>query len=99
MNSTAQMCMEFDGRTFDKERDGSRLRKQLTAVFDLMEDGEWRSLAQISEQTGFPEASVSARLRDLRKFKFGGHKVSRRHRQIAGLFGVWEYQLIIHGGF
>lgn len=43
-----------------------------------MADGKWRTLQEISEITGDPEASVSARLRDLRKFEHGSNTVSRR---------------------
>jgi len=57
-----------------------------------MQDGEWRSLGEISRQTGDPEASVSAQLRHLRKARFGAHTVSRR-RIGAGLY---LYQLTLN---
>lgn len=79
----------FDGDTYDDARDGERLARALAAVRDLMLDGEWRSLAAISATTGFPEASVSARLRDLRKEKFGRFTVDRRY--VAD--GLWEYHV------
>jgi hypothetical protein len=79
----------FDGETFDLERDGPRLTKQLGRVFDFMKSGEWRSLWQISEAIKGSEASVSARLRDLRKPRFGGFSVERR-RLTAGLY---QYRL------
>lgn len=47
--------------------DGPRLRAQLERVRNLMRDGEWRTLHDIGTRTGDPEASVSARLRDLRR--------------------------------
>jgi DNA-binding Lrp family transcriptional regulator len=62
-------------------------------VYRLMVDGQWRTLAEIAEATGAPEASVSARLRDLRKRKFGGHVVARRPRGDRAL-GLFEYQLV-----
>jgi biotin operon repressor len=65
----------FKGSTFVPERDGARLSSQLAKVKDLMLDGEWRSLETIAELTGSPEASVSARLRDLRRM---GYVVERR---------------------
>lgn len=68
----------FDGETYDPEKDHSRLTQQLAKVRDLMLDGKWRTLAQIAEEVGAPEASVSARLRDLRKSKFGNFKVGRQ---------------------
>jgi len=44
--------------------------------------------------TSHPEASVSARLRDLRKEKFGGHVVERR----AVKRGLFEYRVIVRKG-
>ena len=58
------------GATFNPERDGKRLNAQTQRVHDLMRDGQWRTLAEIASGTGDPEASVSARLRDLRRFGF-----------------------------
>ncbi len=55
------------GETFQPDRDGPRLRGQALRVFALMRDGEWRTLDEISDITGDPEASISARLRGLRK--------------------------------
>lgn len=68
----------IDGATFDAEKDGKRLAKQQTAVRDLMLDGQWRTLGRIATEVGAPEASVSARLRDLRKARNGSHLVERR---------------------
>jgi hypothetical protein len=81
-----------DGKTYDHERDGRRLSKQHNRVFAAMKDGAWRTLGALSAATGDPEASVSARLRDLRKERFGGHGVDRRH---AGN-GLFEYRLILN---
>lgn len=84
----------FDGETADAELDGPRLNKQLQAVRALMSDEQWRTLADISAAIGAPEASVSARLRDLRKSRFGCLTVnSRRQRQSAG---TWAYQVILN---
>ena len=86
------MIPDFDGETYDRERDHARLGKQLTLVRDLMLDGRWRSLTDIRWRSGVAsEASISARLRDLRKRKFGGFTVERRY---AG-DGLWEYRLIV----
>jgi hypothetical protein len=80
-----------DGVTFDYELDTVRLNNQAQKIYALMCDGVWRSLNGIATITGCPEASVSARLRDLRKPKFGGHTVNRK--RITG--GLWIYQLEI----
>ena len=81
----------FDGETYDRKHDFKRLNKQLQIVFQTMQDGRWRSLYEISTLTGFPEQSVSARLRDLRKEKFGSHTVNRQ-RVTEGTF---KYQLTV----
>ena len=83
--------MPFGGDTFDGARDGDRLKRQFADVWRVMFDARWRTLGEIASMTGHPEASVSARLRDFRKKKFGGHTVERRHVSK----GLWEYQLIV----
>lgn len=60
----------FGGSTFNPARDGERLERQLDRVLECMADGQWRTLKEISAATGAPEASVSARLRDLRREGF-----------------------------
>ena len=82
-----------DGMTFDPHLDGVRLNKQAQAVYDVIRDGQWRTLAQIAVAAGCPEASASARLRDLRKEKFGGRKVERKRD--ADKQGLWWYRLVI----
>ena len=80
----------FDGHTFDPTVDAERLTVQLGRVRTLMQDGAWRTLAEISRLVESPEASVSARLRDLRKERFGGWLVERRRRQDGK--GLHEYR-------
>ena len=86
------MAQKFDGETYDAEADLDRLSGQLLKVFSLMRDGQWRTLEEISIQIGKPgsHASVSARLRDLRKPKFGCHEVERRPRfaRASGLSNI-----------
>lgn len=89
LTDTLGLVPHFDGDTYNAERDHDRLAKQLRAVRDLMLDGRWRTLYGLSLQSGYPEASISARLRDLRKSVYGGYTVTRRH--IA--HGLWEYQV------
>jgi hypothetical protein len=83
--------MHYGGRTFDPVLDEERLNDQTIRIYRLMNDSKWRSLAEISDETGDPEASVSARLRDLRKDDFGAFVVNRRRRKPSS--GQWEYQL------
>lgn len=84
---------DFDGETFDRQQDGPRLSRQLESVFDLMQDGKWRTLREIAASTKKPEASVSARLRDLRKERFGSWNVQRE-----GLGdGLFRYRVVAKG--
>ena len=69
----------FDGRTFVQSRDGERLGAQMAAVLETMRDGDWWTLTALSAVTGAPEASVSARIRDLKKERFGGHVIEREY--------------------
>ena len=90
-----QLELDFDGATFDSVLDTVRLSRQAQFVFDLMRDGRWRTLAEITSAIGCgSEAGVSARLRDFRKPKFGAFVVDRRRRG-EGENGLFEYQLRI----
>lgn len=79
----------FDGATFNAARDGARLNCQLDAVRRAMLSGGWWTLPRLAAYAKGSEASVSARLRDLRKTKFGGYEIERRY--VTN--GVWEYHL------
>ena len=81
----------FDGDTYDDPQDRGRLWSQLQKVKECLSRKRWVTLAQISNSTGYPEASISARIRDLRKRKFGAHLVEARRKK-AGK-GTWEYRL------
>lgn len=85
----AGAATHFDGKTYDQERDGSRLSGQLDRVKRVMIDGEWRTLHELASATRGSEAGVSARLRDLRKARFGGHTVERKY---VGS-GLWAYRM------
>ena len=88
---------EFDGVTYDPALDHRRLTSQLGRVYRALHGPSgyclWRTLGEISATTGDPEASISARLRDLRKDKFGAHIVQGRRRGDVKN-GHWEYRLI-----
>ncbi len=85
----------FDGATYDARLDQARLASQLGRVYRVMADGQWRSLTQLKADirdtydVDDSEAAVSARLRDLRKSRFGSYVVNRR--RVAG--GYYEYQV------
>lgn len=79
------------GTTYVPSLDGPRLAEQAQAVHDHMEDGAWHTLAEIHAATGAPEASASARLRDLRRVH--GRTIERRRRGDPSA-GLWEYRMV-----
>lgn len=79
-----------DGATYSHARDGERLHLQHNRVLAAMRDGQEHTLAALSQITGDPEASVSARLRDLRKARFGSHNIERRYVER----GLFVYRLV-----
>lgn len=90
-----QKCIDFDTPRFNgpdlTAADHTRLAGQMARIFDYMKDGEWRTLGEIAAATCDPESSISAQLRHLRKPRFGGHTVERRHEGN----GLYSYRLIV----
>ena len=98
-----------DGYTYDPDRDHQRLSRQQAAVFAAMarsrtpagDAGGWCTMHAIHATVEYllgqsvSEASVSARIRDLRKLRNGLHIIDRRRRSVAG--GTWEYRLVPAG--
>lgn len=84
--------MTFGGTTYSEAMDGPRLTQQYQRAFACMADGQWRTLEALADAVGAPTHSVSARLRDMRKKRFGAHLVERKH--ITG--GLYEYRLRIN---
>ena len=79
-----------DGKTYDHARDARRLAGQHNRVLAFMRDGKWHTLSEIALHTRDPEASVSARLRDLRKPRFGSHMIEREYVER----GLFRYRLV-----
>ena len=80
------------GPDYDDELDGPRISKQHEAIRDFMlRVDDWKTLAEIECRLGYPQASISAQLRHLRKERFGGHIVEKRRRHSEG--GTWEYRV------
>jgi len=84
------------GRTFDRELDGKRLNGQALRVYEAMIDGVYRTLREIHDITGDPEASISSRLRDFDKPEMSQLNIYKDSRRRAGMEkrGVWEYALL-----
>ena len=87
--------MNFEGKTFDAVLDGPRLSSQLERVKAVLKNGQWITLRMLAHAVGGSEASVSARIRDMRKEKFGGFHIERRRDPKDPSSGVWQYRLII----
>ena len=92
----AQLCIDFEAARFNGPDlvavDHARLGEQLQRIFDLMRDGQFRTLREIREATGAPESSISSQLRHLRKPRFGSHVVERDH--VSN--GLYQYRLIVN---
>lgn len=83
----------FKGAGYIKIFDHERLKGRARVVYNLMSDEKWRTLQDLDDATGFPQASLSAQLRAFRRKDFGSHTVNRR-RKVAQK-GTHEYQLIV----
>lgn len=78
------------GATFISAFDFDRLNAQELRVFQAMKCGTWRTLREIAVITGDPEASISARLRDLENIH-GLTKLKRRRGPETR--GLYEYRI------
>lgn len=80
------------GPAYDKNIDGKRIHNQTLKIRDYMllvgslGKGHWKTLGEIEEVLKYPQASISAQLRHLRKKEFGSYVVEKRRRGI-----LWEY--------
>ena len=88
-----QTNADFNGPTYNRRHDHRRLAGQISRIFALMQDGQWRSLSDIARVTRDPQASISAQLRHLRKAKFGSFVVERRSCGERER-GLYEYRLL-----
>jgi hypothetical protein len=85
----------FDGADYNRRLDDIRLTGQLKRIVDCMRDQRWRTLSEIAQATGDPEASISAQLRHLRKERFGFNIINKQRRGLPE-DGLFEYQLILN---
>lgn len=91
---TGASSITFDGVTI-LPVDVPRLANQIGKVFELMRDGRYRTLDQIAVKCDCLQTSAGARLRDLRKPRFGSHDVvSRRVADSEEV--LYEYKLIVN---
>lgn len=85
-----QLSIDFDGATYVPTRDGTRLNRQLDIVRKAMLDMREHTLSELSMLTRGTTASISARLRDLRKPKYGGYTIIRS--SLGG--GIHSYRMM-----
>jgi len=83
----------FDGVTYDPRLDQVRLSTQLVGVRNIMLDGRWHTITELMNLVGGTATGISARIRDLRKARFGRHLVEGR--RVAGRNGLWEYRIVV----
>ena len=89
--------MRFDGPDYSKDLDKKRLSKQHVEIKEFMlKEKNWFTLKEISSNLNFPEASVSAQLRHLRKPRFGSYVVERRRTGNKSR-GLFEYRVLPPG--
>ena len=88
-----QKEFDFDGSTYERERDRHRLNSRLRKLWDFMRDGKWYTNEEMLHAIGGSGTGTTARYRDFRKARFGGHTVERR--RVSG--GLFEYRLIPNG--
>lgn len=99
-NQPPEQLPQFNGSDYVPELDHARLGKQITDIFNLMKDGQYRTLREIEQATGHPQASCSAQLRHLRKARFGSHTVNKQRRiSTAPEAGIFEYQLLVNKSY
>lgn len=79
---------DASGKTYNPKKDMDAISRQCRAVWAVVKDGEWYSLERIKELTGAPEASVSARIRDLSN----KHGCTYEKKRDPNHRGLWWYR-------
>jgi hypothetical protein len=82
----------------------NRMNSQLHATLEEMKaadaNGRWLTVPELAGRVQLrmgkliSETGLSARIRDLRKEKHGGHTVDKRQR--GGRGNLWEFRLRVH---
>lgn len=68
----------------------SDFQNQRQIVWQAVADGGWHYLADLAARLNLPEQSVSARLRDFRKARYGSHVVERKKQER----GLYAYRVV-----
>lgn len=85
----------FSGSDFDEKRDRARLTTQLGCILAVVGDGQWRTITRLAIElrraypaVSFPENSIQAQLRNLRKL---GYTVDKHNAASTGV--LYEYRV------
>jgi biotin operon repressor len=95
--------MSGERRKRQAEENAARAPTQLEVVRQVMllaaQHDSWMTLEELGRKTKFPETSISAQLRHLRKVEHGAFQVEKRRREWEEALRtnarekVWEYQV------
>jgi hypothetical protein len=84
LSGDAMHTTQFNGAEFVPTLDGERLWTQMEVIRDTMlhasRNEQWLTLREINILTQYPEASISAQLRNLKKARFGSWIMEKRRR-------------------
>jgi hypothetical protein len=90
------LAVPFAGADYNETRDRARLTTQVACVYDVTRDEQWRTLQQITALcrkrypgVDFPEPSVSAQLRNLKKI---GFQLEKRNVAVSGY--LCQYRIL-----
>ncbi len=88
--------IKFDGDHYDHEIDCERLTGQMLDVLNCIikknsAGSLWWTVKEIEQETGHPQPSISAQIRNLRKPRFGGFHIEGRYK--ADNRRIFEYKL------
>jgi hypothetical protein len=101
MRTVIDSAASFAGAGYDPQFDHSRLALQVERVRVFMLRVEWQTLREIKTALEaahapcvFPESSISAQLRNLKKPPYSYRLEKRRRAGVRGPgAGIWEYRL------
>jgi hypothetical protein len=102
MRNTSDSRQPFSGEAYEPKLDRARLALQIERVRVQMLGVEWITLRELKlaleknfSPTAFPESSLSAQLRNLRKPGYSYRLLKRRRAGAHGPgAGIWEYRLL-----
>lgn len=89
--------IERFGKTFSATLDGERIGTLMSRVFAIMMRGEWTTLQDLAREAGGSEASVSARLREVKQWceETDRGEYERRRKPGFEKSGIHEYRVVL----